>query len=40
MFLEVKKQLKEYFESISASQEKLFYVDIDREKAWECYLKH
>lgn len=39
MFINIKKQIKDNFEQLSKNKEKLFYVEIDREKAWECYLE-
>lgn len=39
MFTDIKKQVKDNFEQLSKNKEKLFYIEIDREKAWECYLE-
>lgn len=38
MFINIKKQIKDNFEQLSKNKEKLFYVEIDREKAFDLYL--
>lgn len=39
MFINIKKQIQDNFDKLSKNQERLFYVELDREKAWECYLE-
>ncbi len=38
MFSTIKNQVKDNFDKLSRSNSKIYYVEIDREKAWECYL--
>lgn len=38
MFLKIKKQIKDNFDQLSKNKENLFYVEIDREKAFDLYL--